>query len=147
MTELAIVRQHSRNSFTPGEMLWDGEHACYTVEDEIREIPGVPVAQWKVPGKTAIQEGRYRVIIDFSNRFQKPMPHVLDVSGFEGIRLHTGNTAADVEGCAALGRTLTSTGVGESRLAFDAFFPRLEEALLAGEVWITYRMAVPVLVT
>ncbi len=144
-TELTVLRMASRDGCARGELLWDGAHQCFTVEDEIRELAGVPVAQWKIAGKTAIPIGRYRLAIDYSNRFKRPMPHVLCVPGFEGIRIHTGNTAADVEGCAALGRVLTPNGVGESILAFDAFMPRLEAALMTGEVWITYKNPPPVI--
>jgi hypothetical protein len=36
-------------------------------EDEIREIPGRPVAEWKVHGKTAIPAGRYRITLEASS--------------------------------------------------------------------------------
>lgn len=143
ITELQLVRQSSRNDFTPGQILWpdaNGQfvHLCYTVEDQIREVANVSVALWKIKGVTAIPVGRYQVIIDFSQRFQKPMPHILSVPEFWGIRWHIANRAADVEGCAGVGRIQTVTGVGESKLAFDALMPKLEAALLLGEVWVTY---------
>jgi hypothetical protein len=56
------------------------------------------------------------------------MPHILAVPGFEGIRIHSGNTASDTEGCILLGRTKAADWVGESRLAYASFFSQLEDA-------------------
>src|SRR3954470_16353900 len=108
-TELTVIRQASMNGFTPGELLWDGTHECFTCEDVVREIPGVPVAQWKIPNETAIPAGRYRVVINFSPRFQKQMPEVLNVPGYTGVRMHIGNKPADTDGCLLVGDSQTST--------------------------------------
>jgi len=120
---------------TLGDLAIDGVFECHTLEDKVREIDGQPVEQWKVKGETAIPAGTYRVVIDFSNRFQRRMPHVLDVPGFTGIRIHKGNTAADTEGCILLGLKENGTGmIVQSTVAFDAFLPKLEAALDAGEI-------------
>lgn len=130
--ELSVTRQPSEGGATIGEMLMDGEHCCYTLEDQIR-----PDGE-KVYGKTAIPAGRYRVVIDMSNRFRCLMPHVLDVPGFEGIRIHTGNTDADTDGCVLLGITRGTNTIGQSRMAFAPFFERLQAALQdGGECWLT----------
>lgn len=129
---ITITRKPSANGATIGEMLIDGEHCCYTLEDVVRP-DGV-----KVPGQTAIPAGRYRVIIDQSRRFGCPMPHVLDVPNFEGVRIHSGNTAEDTEGCILLGQTHDDNHVWQSRMAFVAFMRKLEAALQdGGEVWLT----------
>lgn len=131
--ELTVKRQPSADGATLGELLIDGEHECWTLEDVVRPDGA------KVDGQTAIPAGRYRVIIDQSARFGCPMPHVLDVPGFEGIRIHAGNTAADTEGCLLLGQTHGDNQVWQSRLAFVAFFAKLQAALQdGGECWITY---------
>lgn len=72
---------------------------CFTLEDVVRELPGSPVSTCQI----ASQIGTYQVTIDFSNRFQRQMPHVLNVPGFDGIRIHSGNSAADTEGYILLG--------------------------------------------
>ena len=108
----------------------DGKFECYTLEDTVR-APGV-----KIPGATAIPYGHYEVIIDFSKRFVRNMPHVLRVPMFEGIRIHPGNTTADTEGCILLGTSYGSDIIYESRKAFVKFYPKLEKALREGEVWI-----------
>jgi hypothetical protein len=138
MTELTVKRESSRNGFTPGELLWDGRHEAWTCEDVIREVPGQPVGVWKVPNQTAIPSGRYRIVIDFSEHFGKKMPLLLNVPGFEGVRIHVGNTAADTEGCLLIGDRQTETGIAQSAAEFNSFLPRLDAALAQGEAWITY---------
>lgn len=131
-----------RHWFTPestiGELHLDNSaFECFTLEDTVREIPGVPVTQWKVAGKTAIPAGRYRVVIDHSARFKCPMPHLLDVLGFVGIRIHILNSAEETEGCIGLGRVRKLNFIAASGLAFSHFLPKLEAALDAGtEVYL-----------
>lgn len=72
---------------------------CWTLEDVVREIPGQPVTAWKIKGRTAIPRGTYPMCVTRSNRFGVDLPLLLDVPGFDGIRIHGGNTAADTEGC------------------------------------------------
>ena len=129
--ELKILRKEFTEKSTIGDFLIDGEFYFYVLEDMIRE-KGV-----KVPGKTAIPEGRYQVIIDQSTRFRRAMPHVLNVPGFEGIRIHAGNTDKDTEGCPLLGYTKSKDFVGNSRLAFNRFFDILYEALIHDKVYLT----------
>ena len=129
--ELKILRKEFTEKSTIGDFFVNNTFFSYVLEDMIRE-PGV-----KVPGKTAIPEGRYQVIIDQSNRFKRAMPHVLNVPGFEGIRIHAGNTDRDTEGCPLLGYTKDKDFVGNSRLAFNRFFDILYEALIHEKVYIT----------
>lgn len=113
---------------TIGELFIDGEFYCNTLEDAVREE--------KVYGKTAIPAGRYEVVIDYSNRFKKKMPHILNVPGFEGIRIHTGNRPGDTEGCILLGMTKGEDFIGRSRDAYGKFFYILEAGLENGKVFI-----------
>ena len=40
------------------------------------------------------------MVLNFSNRYQKVMPQVMDVPGFEGIRIHPGKRGeGDSKGC------------------------------------------------
>ncbi len=129
--ELKILRKEFTENSTIGDFLINGEFFCYALEDMVREA-GV-----KIPGKTSIPEGRYRVVIDQSTRFKRAMPHILDVPNFEGIRIHAGNTAKDTEGCPLLGFTKGKDCVGQSVLAFNKFFEKLYMALAHEEAWIT----------
>lgn len=106
--ELTLKRDILADGYTLGVLSVDGKPYCYTVEDMVRE--GV-----KIPGKTAIPYGRYKVIVNMSNRFKKLMPLLIDVPGFEGVRIHSGNTADDTEGCIIVGKVRTEKGVRDSR--------------------------------
>ena len=130
---LSLQRQPSVNDATIGALYVNGTFQCFTLEDQVRELPGVPVEQWKIPGKTAIPASEYRVTVDFSNRFQRNMLHILDVPGFDGIRIHAGNTAADTEGCILVGQTKSGESIGNSRDALKELQPVIEAALAAGE--------------
>ena len=125
---LHLVRRYFSAISTVGTLYVDGNFECWTLEDRTREGP-------KVQGETAIPGGTYKVIVDFSNRFQRMMPHLLDVPGFTGIRIHSGNTAADTEGCILVGQyhEIGSDIIGRSKLAFDALFPKLQAAIDAGD--------------
>jgi len=137
--EIRVERRWYSGSTTIGELYIDGSRECYTLEDRVRPA-GV-----KVPGETAIPEGRYRVVIDFSNRFGKLMPHILDVPMFDGIRIHLGNTAEDTEGCILLGnfRDQRNQFITHSRDAFAAFFEKLQCHLVTENepAWITVENA------
>lgn len=110
-----------RDSYTIGHLYIDYENGethlfCDTLEDKVR-IPFI-----KVKGETAIPAGKYIMVLDFSVRFQREMPHILDVPGFEGIRIHKGNTIEDTEGCILLGQNKVKGGLVKSAITFDAFF-------------------------
>lgn len=131
--ELKLVRDQSKDNATLGKLYINDVFECFTLEDVVREIKDISVEQWKVQGQTAIPFGKYRVVIDFSNRYQRPMPHILNVEGFEGIRIHSGNTAKDTEGCILLGSVVSGNTILHSRETFNTFFAKLENALKNNE--------------
>ena len=56
---------------------------------------------------------------------------------FTGVRIHSGNTAADTEGCVLVGRTHAGDSVGESRLALAPVLDSIRRGLQAGPVTLT----------
>jgi hypothetical protein len=124
---LELRRIDKQEGCTIGELYVDGVFECYTLEDAVRE-DGV-----KIAGRTAIPAGVYEVVISFSNRFQKLLPLLLHVPNYEGVRIHTGNTAEDTEGCVLLGKKRLTVSITESRLAFNRFFPKLQTAINNGK--------------
>jgi hypothetical protein len=67
------------------------------------------IANIKIKGATAIPTGAYKVQRTYSPKYKRLMPQVMNVKGYAGIRIHSGNTAADTEGCILLG---DNTAVG-----------------------------------
>lgn len=136
---LTVLRNPSMGGATVGRLYIDGVFACHTLEDEVREIPGRPVAEWKVPGATAIPVGRYRVTLQDSPRFGWQTPTLHDVPGFTHIRMHAGNTHADTEGCLLLGLQATERTLigGTSRPAVALVRDEIRAAIARGEeVWV-----------
>ena len=97
----------------------DGVFECFVLEDPIRP-KGV-----KVAGNTAIPAGEYAIIISFSPRFKRELPLLVGVDGFEGIRIHPGNTPDDTEGCLLPGTSFGDDRVNESRKAFEQLWGKL----------------------
>lgn len=130
---IELKRDPSADGCTIGKLFVDGQFQCFTLEDVVREVPGQPVATWKVQNQTAIPTGTYKVIVDFSEHFQKQLPHILNVPGFDGIRIHSGNTADDTEGCILVGNQQGSGEVLDSKTAFGVLFPKIKDAIAQGQ--------------
>jgi len=92
--------------YSTDTVVW--ERFCYTLEDIVREIPGIPVVSWKIKETTAIPFGKYSVVVSHSPHFDKDLPEILDVPGFTGVRIHGGNKASDTEGCLLVAHNLIS---------------------------------------
>lgn len=132
--DLRLRREPTVDGVTHGELFNGDVHLCWTLEDAVR-APGV-----KVQNQTAVPAGRYRVILDQSVRFNRLMPHVLDVPGFTGIRIHSGNTIADTDGCVLVGMVRQVATVGQSITAFVLVMDLLRAALgklPPDDVWVT----------
>lgn len=138
---LSLTRMASANGATVGTLTdAQGEHLCYTLEDVVREVEGRPVLEWKVLGRTAIPRGTYRVVFVTSPRFGPNTLSLRDVPGFDAIRMHAGNTAADTEGCILLGLGATESGTltgGTSRPALEKVKAIVHAAIDLGDsVWL-----------
>jgi Family of unknown function (DUF5675) len=129
--KLELIRQVFTNDFTLGELLMDGVHFCYTVEDAVR-----PTGE-KIFGKTAIPYGSYEVKMTMSNRFKVMMPLLCNVPNFEGVRIHSGNTSADTDGCLIVGNIRTKDGVAESRKACALLYDHIEQSDSAVSITIS----------
>lgn len=112
---ISIIRKFLTNTTTIGNFTIN-TFTCFSLEDRLRE------AGIKVQDETAIPNGQYKVIVDYSNRFKRYMPHILDVPLFSGIRIHSGNTSADTDGCILLGLQKSNNTIIKSKLAYTSFF-------------------------
>ena len=131
--ELKLDRKWKSDVCTIGTLTVDGNTDFFSLEDVEREIEGRIVAEWKVDGKTAIPRGKYKVEITYSPRFHRHMPEVLDVPGFQGIRIHSGNVATHTEGCILVGMSKGPNCIYESRKAYDSLYIKIAEAIERGE--------------
>ena len=121
--ELKAKRTIFGDDFTIGNFFANDKFLSNCLEDKVR-IPFV-----KIAGKTAIPSGRYEVILDHSNRFKRIMPHILNVPHFEGVRIHSGNTDEDTEGCILLGTySPGSDNVSNSKSAVALLMDILQRA-------------------
>jgi hypothetical protein len=140
--EITVNRTHKKATFTLGEIKVNGSFHSYLLEDKERGLhTGMSlseIASVKVPGATAIPEGKYEVVMSFSNRFQKQLPLLLDVPGFAGVRIHAGNTVAHTEGCLLPGnkRDVSKGEVYESRDATNRLISLVKSALKNEKVFI-----------
>lgn len=125
--KMLLKRGTPSETSTIGELYIDGAFECYTLEDPVRPA-GV-----KKFGVTAILAGIYKVVRTLSPRFGKPMPLLVDVPGFEGIRIHWGNYARDTEGCILVGRSKSEDFIGQSILAYNTLDAKIKEAVESGE--------------
>ena len=87
---------------------------CDTLEPQWRDLK----KEKKVRGKTAIPEGKYKIVMSPSAKFHRNMPYLKDVPQFEGIMLHPGNTVEDTKGCILVG-TKYGAGLANSRAKFE----------------------------
>lgn len=125
---LRLIREPSIALTTMGSLYIDDAWFCWCLEDQLREVPGQPVAQWKVPNETAIKAGRYRVILTFSHRFGRLLPELLNVDGFTAIRIHAGNRRVDSSGCILVGSFRGDTEIMQSQVALGRLMKKLVEA-------------------
>jgi len=125
---LKLIRRYPSADCVIGELFVNNVFECYTCEDVERPV--------KIAGVTAIPRGIYEVVITYSERFKKPLPLLLNVPGYEGIRIHPGNTAADTEGCILPGKEKSATSVSQSVAAFTELFEKLQFAVKTEKIYI-----------
>lgn len=129
MDILTLNRKIFTDTSTIGDLFLNGELFCQTLEDTCR--------QKKIQNLTAIPSGRYQVALIPSPRFGRVMPRLLNVSNYQGILMHCGNSAADTDGCILVGIYDDSkpNWISSSDKTFDSLFDALNQ--IQGDIWIT----------
>ena len=97
MIKLLVKREFFAETYTIGKLYVDGVYFCDTLENPVRP-EGV-----KIPNETAIPYGTYDVIVNFSPKFKRVLPRLLNVPMFDGILIHRGNSVKDTSGCILVG--------------------------------------------
>ena len=140
--ELTLKRETFTEESTIGSLSIDGVFECYILEDKDRGLTDSmslsEIVAKKIYGLTAIPYGRYEVDWTLSNRFKIFMPILLNVKGYEGVRIHKGNTAVDTLGCLICGTLKRNNMVSESTLATNKLYNKIETAKKSGQkIYIT----------
>ena len=129
---LTLDRKYKLPTYTIGKLYIDEEYFCDTLEDRDRGLTDSMtvsgIGKIKIKKETAIPTGTYKVTITYSNRFKKNMPLINDVKGFEGIRIHSGNTDKDTEGCVLVGFNKVKGNVINSRDTYNKLFSILSKS-------------------
>ena len=124
MKTLTLTRIAKRADYTIGRLEDEnGVKICDTLEPKYRDYKG---GELKVPRKSAVPEGTYPVVVTKSQKFGKYLPLLVGVPGFEGIRIHSGNTVNDTEGCILVGQNLIKGKVLLSRLTLEKLMRLIE---------------------
>ena len=132
--ELILTRHARRADYTIGRLEDEnGKKICDTLEPIWRNYDG---GEMKIPRKSAIPEGSYRVVVTKSRRFQKYLPLLVGVPGFEGVRIHAGNTSRDTEGCILVGQNLQVGKVLWSRITLEKLMKLIENEK---EIYLTIK--------
>ncbi len=155
--EIILKRIAKKKSYTIGKMYIVKDEGrvyfCDTLEPTWRNLLGIRLkpeevdARYsrqsskkarKVPGVTAIPEGRYPVVITKSTRFGTWLPLLVGVPNFDGVRIHAGNSVEDTGGSILVGYNLKPGMVLNSRKNLRRLICRIVEARERGEaIWIT----------
>lgn len=128
--EIKVIRKYYTLKSTISEVYINDTFFCHCLEDRVR-TKSAP----KVFGESAIPAGRYQVIYTMSNRFKIKMPLLLNVPGYEGVRIHCGSYPTDTLGCLLLGHydPKTPDFINESRITIGKFYPLIEKAYQSNE--------------
>lgn len=128
-TEIIIKRTAYRTNYTIGKLYVNGNYVCDTLEDKDRGLDDSLSEEYikkiKVFGKTAIPADKYNVSITYSPHFKKNLPLVTNVKGFDGIRIHSGNTDKDTLGCILVGYNNVTGKVINSKEALAKLMSKL----------------------
>ena len=132
--KLILTRHARRADYTIGRLEDEnGKKICDTLEPIWRNYDG---GEMKIPRKSAIPEGSYRVVVTKSKRFQKYLPLLVGVPGFEGVRIHAGNTSRDTEGCILVGQNLQVGKLLWSRITLEKLMKLIENEK---EIYLTIK--------
>lgn len=134
-----LLQRHAlKAGYTIGRMEINGRYFCDTLEDTDRglsdEMSEDEIAALKVKGATAIPTGTYRIDMQTrSPRFGRVLPRLVSVKGYAGVLIHSGNTAADTEGCILVGENRERGKVLNSRSTLEHLLVFLRAAQAEGE--------------
>lgn len=140
--EILVDRKYKMKTYTISNVYVDGVKICDAIEDTDRgltqDMPISSIQSHKIYGQTAIPSGTYKVTLDvISPKYSKvpfyiqickgKVPRLLDVPGYDGVLIHTGNTGKDSLGCIIVGYNTQKGMVTQSREAFKKLYSILSQ--------------------
>lgn len=144
---LTLKRIANKKDYCIGKLYINGKYFCDTLEDVDRGLDDSmteeDIKAIKVKGETAIPVGIYTVLLTYSPKYKKVMPLIHNVKGYSGIRIHSGNTSKDTEGCLLVGKNTVVGRLTDSRNTFNALFKRLLQKgsnKITIEIYRTYQI-------
>lgn len=128
---ITLIRRWNKKDYCIGDLYIDGKWFCNVLEDVDRGLDDSmsleEIKKMKIKGETAIPTGIYQVLLTYSPKYKKIMPLINNVKGYSGIRIHSGNTHKDTEGCLLVGKNKEVGKVLDSRITFNALFKKLNQ--------------------
>jgi len=144
---LTLVRRWNKKDYCIGDLYINGKWFCNVLEDRDRGLDDSmteeEIKQIKIKGQTAIPVGIYTVLLTYSPKYQKIMPLINNVKGYSGIRIHSGNSSKDTDGCLLVGKNTVVGRLTDSRNTFNALFKRLLQKgsnKITIEIYRTYQI-------
>lgn len=135
--EIKLIRKYYQAKYTIGRLYVNNRFFSDCLEPpslhltERSALGTILIAKYK--GYRAIPTGRYRILITRSRRFGRWLPLLLNVKGFEGIRIHAGNKPEDTRGCILLGFNRRKGYVLDSTRSVLTIVKMITEAIAKGE--------------
>ena len=121
--DLKLKRIFRGDKYTIGSLYIDGNYYCDVLEDTDRglsnDMSEEEIKRIKIYGRTAIPKGTYKVEVTYSPKFKRYLPILLNVKGYTGIRIHSGNSHEDTLGCLLVGFNKEKGKVLNSRVTSD----------------------------
>ena len=144
---LTLVRRWNKKDYCIGDLYINGKWFCNVLEDVDRGLDDSmteeEIKQSKIKGQTAIPVGIYTVLLTYSPKYKKVMPLINNVKGYSGIRIHSGNSSKDTEGCLLVGKNTVVGRLTDSRNTYNALFKRLQQKgsnKITIEIYRTYQI-------
>lgn len=110
--QLTLIRLHINSKFDSiqGELYVNGLFFCHTIERL----------------STCIPTGRYSLAVSYSPKFHRLLP-LVSVKGRSGIRIHSGNTSKDSQGCILVGKLDSNFTIINSRVTLQLLLDVLHD--------------------
>jgi hypothetical protein len=142
--KLVLKRIAKKSNYTIGKLYVDGTYFCDTLEDTDRGLSDsmkiTEIQSKKIYGETAIPTGVYDITLNvYSPKFGAKsfykevcngyLPRLLNVKGFDGILIHSGNKPTDTLGCILVGENKAVGQVLNSQTTFKKLYTVLKQAI------------------